>query len=93
MLQAEESTRPSLALLRALIASVFLVCLTAAGAAAQTQTETATAATATAVTAKPEEAKTTAPAMPLVQDYKGVTLGMTVDEVRDKLGKPASSDE
>ena len=93
MLQSEESTRPRLALLRALIASVFLVCLTAAGAAAQTQTETATVSTATAVTAKPETAKTSAPPMPLVQDYQGIKIGMTADEVRDKLGKPASSDE
>ena len=92
MLQAEESIRPRYTWPGALVASVFLVCLTAAGAAAQTQTETAAAATATAVTAKTEEAKTAAPAMPLVQDYKGIKIGMTADEVRDRLGKPASSD-
>lgn len=38
-----------------------------------------------------EEAK--AVLMPVMQDYRGVKIGMTADEVKDKLGKPKDEDE
>jgi outer membrane protein assembly factor BamE (lipoprotein component of BamABCDE complex) len=31
--------------------------------------------------------------LPFLQDYKGVKIGMTAAEVREKLGKPASEDK
>ncbi len=31
--------------------------------------------------------------LPLLQDYKGVKIGMTADDVRAKLGKPQSEDK
>jgi hypothetical protein len=37
------------------------------------------------------EATTQAP-QPLIGDIKGITLGMTADEVKSKLGKPETSD-
>ncbi len=30
---------------------------------------------------------------PLMQDYKGVKIGMTADQVREKLGKPKTEDK
>jgi hypothetical protein len=33
------------------------------------------------------------PAEPLFRDYKGVSIGMSVDDVRKKLGKPAEKDD
>lgn len=46
-------------------------------------------------TATPSPAPAPAPTAPapFVNSLKGVTLGMTPDEVRDKLGKPEASDE
>jgi hypothetical protein len=58
-------------------------------ASAQTKTEEMKAATATTTaTATPPP-----PPLPVLQDYKGIKIGMTEDEVRDKLGKPKVSDQ
>jgi hypothetical protein len=57
-------------------------------ASAQTKTEEMKAATTTTTaTATPP------PLLPILQDYKGIKIGMTEDEVRDKLGKPKVSDQ
>ncbi|HKQ53981.1 MAG TPA: hypothetical protein VJT74_16515 [Pyrinomonadaceae bacterium] len=70
-------------LLMGLAAAALFMLLTPSSAAAQEQTQT-TAATQTAAATK--QTTTTGP---LFRDYKGVSVGMSVDEVRGKLGKPA----
>jgi outer membrane protein assembly factor BamE (lipoprotein component of BamABCDE complex) len=69
------------------IVSLFVFCFAAIEINGQTAVESQ--ANASAQT-KAEEAK--AVPMPVLQDYKGVKIGMTQDEVRDKLGKPEVND-
>lgn len=71
---------------KCLIALFLLFCFAVAAARAQT-TDASQAASLQTKT----EAVKTAPA-PLVRDYKGVTIGMPEDEVKDKLGKPELND-
>lgn len=68
-------------------AFVFLFCFAVIGINAQTIPEEQ--ATASAQT-KTEELKSVP--IPVLQDYKGIKIGMTQDEVRDKLGKPEVND-
>lgn len=72
---------------KCLVALFLLFCFAVAAAQAQTTTDAPQTAS---LQAKNEEVKT-APA-PLVKDYKGVAIGMTEDEVKDKLGKPELND-
>lgn len=59
--------------------------------APQTPTAEQTASTASA---EAQPAAATTPAEPLFKEYKGVSLGLSAEEVRAKLGKPAEkSDE
>lgn len=47
----------------------------------------------TATVAVPQPKPSPAVLEPAVKDLRGITLGMTVDEVRSKLGKPLSQDD
>ena len=81
-------------------ASLLLFCLAAISVQAQEVTGDKTSQqrqeeqTASAQS-KTEEMKpaTTTPPLPLLQDYKGIKIGLTEDEVRDRLGKPKVSDQ
>lgn len=84
---------------KSIFASLVFAAFAAIGASAQTETvptsssDASTAATAaTAATQTAQIESEPAPPMPVMQDYKGVKIGMTEDEVRDKLGRPESSD-
>jgi hypothetical protein len=74
-------------------AGLALVC---ASAAFGQSSETAEAVVPNASDGQAAAATQAAPApqgpQPLVDDIQGVTLGMTSDDVKDKLGKPDSSD-
>ncbi|HEX8139377.1 MAG TPA: hypothetical protein VF544_17575 [Pyrinomonadaceae bacterium] len=74
----------------ALLMALFVLTATAANAQAVTTEQTAKteAVNATTTTATAETAKTDAvPAsQPVFKDYRGISIGMTADEVRDKLG-------
>lgn len=59
--------------------------------APQTPTAEQTASTASAEARA--TAATTTPAEPLFKEYKGVSLGLSAEEVRAKLGKPAERDD
>lgn len=72
---------------KCLIALFLLFCFAVAAAQAQTTTDAPQTAS---LQTKPEQVKP-APA-PLLRDYKGIIIGMTEDEVKDKLGKPKLSD-
>jgi outer membrane protein assembly factor BamE (lipoprotein component of BamABCDE complex) len=73
---------------KSLAIPVLLCWLAVVAAVGQT---TAANAETSALTA-PTEAKKLSP-MPVFKDYKGVTVGMTADEIREKLGKPKMADD
>ncbi|MGI8467055.1 MAG: hypothetical protein ACR2N3_01230 [Pyrinomonadaceae bacterium] len=64
---------------------------TAAADAQTTNNNAQQQATATIQTTS--ETKTTPVLMPVLTDYKGVAIGMTADEVKDKLGKAKIEDK
>jgi hypothetical protein len=49
--------------------------------------------TATVATPQPQPKPSPAVLEPAVKDLRGISLGMTVDEVKSKLGKPLSQDD
>jgi hypothetical protein len=61
-------------------------------AAAQTASTT-TRATRAEATSQSTSSPEAAAAEPLLRDYKGVTLGMSAQDARDKLGKPEEKSE
>lgn len=74
------------AILQAGLILVLLLWLAAAafGQTAVMKTEPRAKTTATAAAAKAETPKTL---MPVYKNYRAITIGMTADEVKDKLGK------
>ena len=73
--------------LRLSLVAAFLVCLAVVETPAQTRASGATAARASA-TATPAAKAEPADDAPTFQEYKGVRIGMTADEARQKLGSP-----
>jgi hypothetical protein len=71
-----------------ILISFFLLILLALPILCQTS-EPESAAVST--TEKPTETKQPQ-ASPAVKDLRGITIGMSADEIKDKLGKPESSD-
>jgi outer membrane protein assembly factor BamE (lipoprotein component of BamABCDE complex) len=65
------------------LVAAFVLCLAVAEVSAQTRSSNATAA-ATTTAPQPEAATQT----PGFQEFKGVRIGMTADEARQKLGSP-----
>jgi hypothetical protein len=80
----------------ALAAATFMLAPTSVNAQEQAQTQASTQKPAAVVKETPvaEKAAMPVPAEakpvnePLYRDFKGVTIGMSIDEVRSKLGKP-----
>lgn len=71
--------------------SVFAVLFSASAFAQDKRPRAATAAEAPVEQKAPETTTPQVPA-PLVDDINGITLGMTADDVKSKLGKPDTSD-
>lgn len=72
----------------ALVAAAFGLTATRAAAQDASQKQTAT----TVASARATEAVKAAPA-PIYKEYRGVKIGMTADEARQKLGKPKDKDK
>lgn len=83
----DTSSRFPLGLLRLSLVAAFLLCLTTIEAAAQARTASAARASTATAPAPPAKAEPADDA-PAFQGFKGVRIGMTADEARQKLGSP-----
>jgi hypothetical protein len=84
------NTNPRLPLnaLRLSLLPAFLLCLAVFETQAQTRASAATAARPAPVAAAPAAKADPADEAPAFQEFKGVRIGMTADEARQKLGSP-----
>ena len=88
----EKMNRKSSAMASFLRANLFMILLFALTAIAFGQANNAQNQTM-AQTETPKAETPKAVMMPLLQSYKEIKIGMTADEVKDKLGKPETSND
>ncbi|HJR06877.1 MAG TPA: hypothetical protein VJ842_06450 [Pyrinomonadaceae bacterium] len=87
MLHHTVSPRPTLRLLRLSLVAACLLCFAFVAAPAQ-QTRASHAAPRAAASAPAAPADPADAAMPAFQEFKGVRIGTSADEARQKLGSP-----
>jgi hypothetical protein len=84
----DQNLRLPLNALRLSLLPAFLLCLAVFETPAQTRTSASTAARPTPVVAAPAAKAEPADDAPVIQEFKGVRIGMTADEARKRLGSP-----